>query len=866
MKNISMISEKETLEKILNTLDSYVYVTDLETDEILFVNQKMEKDFNLGESTRGDQCWRLLQEGQTERCDFCKKPFLAAQPDMSVTWEEENPITGSTLLNIDRIIDWPGGRKVHMQQCVDITEIRRTQNMLETINKAMMILLTRAESSFEGAMTEGIELISGIVNIDRMSVFCNFDRPDGRHLSQIYRWTKETGGMTKVLDFFIDAAYASLSPRWESILAAGDCVSGAVRHMPEADLLRPFGCVTVMAVPVFAENKFWGFVFFERMTENDFTDYEADTLRSTSFLLANMVIRHRMMRKIEKQSHLLQTVNQISAVMMESSAESFARDLTRSLGMLAEATDVDRVYVWKNSMRGGCRHSRQIYEWSEKAEPLQDTVLAEERPLCEILPGAEAALARGEHISGIVCDMDPALQEQFEPQAIQVILLMPIFLKEEFWGFIGFDNCHSKEVFSDSEERTLRSASELIAEALIRNNIEENLRNSAMQLQMALAEAQSASNAKSEFLSRMSHEMRTPMNAIVGMTGIARGTADHKKKDVCLDKIDIASKHLLGVINDVLDMSKIEANKFELDPHVFRFEKMLEGVTDVLSFRIGEKKQQFLVSLDEKIPANVIGDELRITQVITNLLSNAVKFTPEGGTVKLSVACLEDGVHASRVLIEVTDTGIGITPEQRPRLFSAFEQADGSIVRKFGGTGLGLAISKHIVELMGGEIGVESVPGQGSKFYFTLTLPKGNESVVPPRADIAEVKGKHHILIAEDIEINRMVISELLEGTGIGMDMAENGAEAVRMFEAEPSKYSLILMDIQMPEIDGYDATRRIRALPGRKAKEIPIIAMTANVFKEDVEACLAAGLNDHIGKPIEVSLLFEKLNQYLNK
>ncbi len=995
--NTGQASEKEILENILNTLDSYVYVTDPQTDEILFVNQKMDTDFRLNGSSHGEKCWALLQVGQIGRCAFCKKPQLAENPDAPITWEEENPISGNTLLNIDRIIDWPGGRKVHMQQCVDITEMRRTQNMLETMNKAMMVLLTRAEASFEGAMTEGIELISGIVDVDRLSVFCNMDRPDGRHISQIYRWTKEDSGTAHVLDFFQDVSYSALAPRWEGILASGECVSGAVRLMPEFGVLSPFGCVMVLAIPVFDDNKFWGFVFFERFEEKDFSSYETDALRSTSLLLANMVIRHRMMLKIEKQAHLLRTVNKMSAIMMESTADNFDGALKRSLGMLAEATDADRVYVWKNSVRDGRLYITQIYEWSENVTPMRDMGLDPEGPICEILPGTEGTLARGRRISGIVRHMDAELREKLELQAIQAILLMPIFLKEEFWGFIGFDNCHNEQLFSASEERTLRSASEMIAESLIRHNMEENLRATAAQLQTALDEAQSASRAKGEFLSRMSHEMRTPMNAIVGMTSIARGTADNERKEACLDKIDIASKHLLSVINDILDMSKIEANRLELSPHLFNFDKMLAGVADMLNFRISEKRQKFIVSIDEKIPENVIGDELRITQIITNLLTNAVKFTPEGGSVTLNVKCLEDGERTSRVLVEVIDTGIGINGEQQLRLFTAFEQADGSIARKFGGTGLGLAISKHIAELMGGEIWVESKPGQGSKFAFALTLLKSDESVSLPRIDgtsvnilavddAAEVReyfvavtsrfgfhcevassgsealdmirekegpaynfyfidwimpgmdgielvrrikeiesdnsviimisgaewsriadeGKkagvdrfiskplfpssiigiiedcinrkdetpapssisyenHNILIAEDIEINRTVISALLEETGIGIDFAENGAQAISMFEAEPAKYSLIFMDVQMPEMDGFNATRKIRASSCRKASEIPIIAMTANVFREDVDACLAAGMDDHIGKPIEIDTLFEKLNKYIS-
>jgi CheY-like chemotaxis protein len=523
------------------------------------------------------------------------------------------------------------------------------------------------------------------------------------------------------------------------------------------------------------------------------------------------------------------------------------------------------------------------------------------------------------------------------------------------------------------------------------------------ELVQAKETAENASVAKSSFLANMSHEMRTPMNAVIGMTLIAKNSDSIERKDYCLNKIEDASTHLLGVINDILDMSKIEANKFDLSFTTFDFERMLQKVANVINFRVDEKKQNFIVRLDKHIPRMLIGDDQRLAQVIANLLSNAVKFTPEQGVIRLDAQLSEeedDGICVIR--ISVTDTGIGINEEQQSRLFGSFEQADSSTSRKFGGTGLGLAISKRIVEMMGGEIWVDSDIGKGSTFTFTLraeraagassnllrlgvsrdsirilavddapeileyfaeiarqfgvfcdTAASGDEAVsliekngayniyfvdwnMPGMSGIEfskriretgsadaviimisaiewsriedEAKSAgvdkflpkplfasaiadcineclgtealleaenaqpskinrfegYRMMLVEDIEINREIVLALLEPTGLSITCAENGAEALRIFSEAPERYDLIFMDVHMPEMDGYEATRRIRALDVPESKSIKIVAMTANVFREDIEKCLEAGMDDHIGKPLDFEEVLAKLRKYL--
>jgi len=390
-------------------------------------------------------------------------------------------------------------------------------------------------------------------------------------------------------------------------------------------------------------------------------------------------------------------------------------------------------------------------------------------------------------------------------------------------------------------------------------------------LEVARVAAESASVAKSEFLSRMSHEIRTPMNAIIGMTHIAQSTGDAERITSCLGKIDSASKHLLALINDILDISKIEANKLELQNEAFDLEKCIGNIYSMITVRIEEKHQNFKLNCSETLPKFLMGDELRFTQVIINLLGNAIKFTPESGMVSMEVT--ENSRSGDECVLEVRirDSGIGITPEHQKKLFTPFEQGDGSITRGYGGTGLGLAISKHIVELMGGNIWMESEPGRGSMFAFTVKMRISSSAAekktgINPQTIQARSNdlGKFTILLAEDVEINREIVYAILENTHIKIEWAENGVNAVQMFTAAPDKYSLILMDLQMPVMDGLEATRQIRALRTKAALQIPIVAMTANVFREDVDKCIAAGMNDHIAKPIDTNQLLEKLVHYL--
>jgi signal transduction histidine kinase/DNA-binding response OmpR family regulator len=730
--------------------------------------------------------------------------------------------------------------------------------------------------------------------------------------------------------------------------------------------------------------------------------------------------------KLLYREKLLSVLNSASTVLLSCGDAAPGEVLRESMEMIGRCVHIDRVNIWKNARREGALYYRRIYAWAAGGEAGGEMEFAYHNTF----PGWEGILSSGRCINGPVRNTSEIDWVRLEPYGVKSILIIPVFLQDTFWGFVSFDELYRERDFSNEEENMLRSGSLLMVNALLRYERMQNL-------VKAQEEALSSTRAKSNFLATMSHEIRTPMNAIIGMTAIGKSSRQTERKDYCFGKIEDASIHLLGVINDILDISKIEADKLELSPVEFNFEKMLQRVVNVVTFRVDEKRQRFTVRLDRHIPRFLVGDDQRLAQVITNLLGNAIKFTPENGAVSLKADLVSGGDNGKMaegapcvLRVQVSDTGIGISAEQQSRLFASFQQADSSTSRTFGGTGLGLAISKRIVEMMGGEIHIESEAGKGSTFSFTAKLKRGRnvqQGYLDPginwksvrvlavddeeetrlyfkeiadrfgfSCDVAPggeealtmIKGKggydiyfvdwkmpgmsgldlvrrlrkkagekessgesesksvvvmisaadltaiedeaksagvdkflpkplfpsaiadliseclglssltrienmgtapadsfagFRLLLAEDVDINREIVQVLLEPTGLQIDCAGDGEEALKKFSENPEAYDMILMDIQMPEMDGYEATRRIRQFekerrsragapstsPGQLPESppgVPIIAMTANVFREDIEKCLAAGMDGHVGKPLNLEEILQALRKYLHE
>ncbi|MCL2380747.1 MAG: ATP-binding protein [Treponema sp.] len=697
----------------------------------------------------------------------------------------------------------------------------------------------------------------------------------------------------------------------------------------------------------------------------------------------------QMMKEIERQRNLLEAVSRMSSILLEPYIEKFGNNLSDSMGTMAQAVCADRVYIWKNHIKSGRLHCTQLYEWSGGAEPQQNTHYTVDISYDQNIPGWEETLSHGKCVNGPVRDMSAAEQAQLTPQGILSILVVPVFVRGEFWGFVGFDDCRNERVFAENEELILRSASLMIANALLRNEMALNIRDGAAKLEAVIAnypgviwcvdqnsvitlfnghylyeiktahdffegktygdvlsgncfqgicsgvhetfvkkeaqdfnsafedkmyrirttpihddsggiasvmgsfdditertrlqnelkaaveKAQAASQSKSNFLANMSHEMRTPLNAVIGLSALTLENGGlSKEAGLNLKKIHNAGATLLSTVNDILDISKIEAGRLELMPVEYDIPSLINDAIAQSILRIGEKPIKFILDIDGNLPTRLCGDDLRIKQILNNLLSNAFKYTKEG-TVELSIRCNTEG-DSVWMTIQVRDTGIGIRKEDLKELFSNYSQVDMQFNRRIEGTGLGLPITKKIAEMMGGSVSVESEYRKGSVFTVKLRQQFVTDAVITSsvannlkgfryfenkrsqNSRLARVRLPYaRVLVVDDVATNLDVARGMMKPYGMQIDCVTSGQDAIDIIRAGEFKYNAIFMDHMMPVMDGIETLRIIREETGSEyAKTVPVIALTANAILGNEEMFLSKGFQDFISKPIEMARL----------
>ena len=1073
------------LTKIFNAMDVQLLVTDLGTDEILFANQKMNERYSVAEDPVGRKCWEAYQVGKTERCDFCPLNEMDKDSDAVVEWETYNTATDRWFRNKSSIIYWTDGRRVHMEQGVDITEQKKNTQRLSNRLKEQQLMswvsqLFLSIGDTLSLMNQAFRKVGEYLLIDRVMLL-SIKGNEQHYLDS--GWFRKP---EYELDGNADPGFPLADIRKRFIMNREDHIyCNDVVKNPEFSMMQESGIKGFLVAPVFVKEELWGTLNFEMCTVSKRVgDSDIYMARMLANLIGGVLEREQIrndMNKAEERTKAMLDASPLACSLFDMTGqpidcnkeavsmcrcdgkEDFIHNFYKRNPPLAPDGKTDSKEAFQKEIQHTFETGSNHFEWmhilpdgEELPVEITQTRVMWQDSYCVATYArdlrwekeAEAITKEAEQRTQLMFDVTPLActfydeeynvidcneeapkmygLENKEEYVQRFFELSPPFQpdgqpsKEGTRKMLGKAFQTGKEVFEWNHlhtdgtiipiEVTLirvkwRKESRVVGYARDLRELKAHLaqlEKTQTELVAAKEKAEDSARAKTTFLANMSHEIRTPMNAIIGMTEIAKGSTEPERIQYCLDKVKEAANHLLGVINDVLDMSKIEAGRLELDYAEFLLEKMLQRVSDITNFRTDQHRQDFIIKVDKDVPKTIITDQQRLSQVITNLLSNAVKFTPEGGRISLLVHQTAEDDDGCTLLFEVIDTGIGISDEQKKRLFQSFEQADGSISRRFGGTGLGLAISKNIVEKMGGSISIDSQPGKGSRFYFTVRVKRGekdNQLSPDPQVDwrnvsilvvddaievreyfediaasvgmrcetaadgfqalaklreeadyqvlfvdwmmpgmdglelirqirkdygdkmivimisamdwgpisaeakavgvhrflgkpllpspiidcIEECLGKQKqqqieqtkklkeaflagktILLAEDIDINQEILMALVEDTGAVVECADNGKTAYEMFIRKPEKYDLILMDIHMPVMDGYRATGLIRSLEIPQALNIPIIAMTANVFREDVERCLAAGMDDHIGKPLDRDELLNKLSRYL--
>ena len=893
-------------------------------------------------------------------------------------------------------------------------DIGHRDDLLNVINRVAVLLLQSEPDTFKHDLIQCMGMMAGAMFVDRVYIWKNH-RADGKlYCTQLYEWS---GGAEPQQDseLTINVSYDDIAPSWEETLSQGNFISGFVREMaPEIKaLLSAQDILSIFIMPLFVHDQFWGFVGFDDChRERIFTENEKSILQSGCILMANALLRNaqvveireahdrakimldktpfachlwnrnieivdcndenirlfqapdkkylmdhylefipehqpdgqssvqvmraliqkafneeksfceefihlatdgsliptenilvrvpfdddyvvavyirdlreyrQMMNVIGRKTQLLNTVNQVATILLKPESDEFQDDIQLCMSMIGQAVGADRVCIWKNSVIEGKLHCTQVNEWVNDVRLRTERSISTNVPYEGNIPTWGELLPQGKCVNRMTRDLSPVEQARMAMHGIKSNFSAPVFVHDKFWGFVGCDNCRNENIFTEDEASILYSGTLLIANSLIRNEMLANIRDSSIKLETALNDATRANEAKSSFLANMSHEMRTPLNAVIGLTDLTLGREKLDKEVLLnLEKINNAGMTLLSTVNDILDISKIEAGKFELIPVVYDLPSLInDTIIQSLTYK-EDKPIEFILDIDQALPVQLNGDELRIKQIFNNLLSNAFKYT-EAGMVELGLSCRREG-DIVWMSARIRDTGVGIRAEDMERIFDDYAQMSTRNTRRIMGTGLGLSITKSMIELMNGTISVESEFGKGSVFSLKYPQQAVSEAVIGPEmADTLksfryyELRRRHNsaltrislpyarVLIVDDVITNLDVAKGLMKPYDMQIDCVTSGRQAVDAVHDEKVRYNAIFMDHMMPDMDGIEAARYIREIDTDYARTVPLIALTANAIVGNEEMFLDNGFQAFISKPIELSALDAVIRQWV--
>ncbi len=781
-----------------------VYIIDAESYELLYTNEKTTESVG---NVLGQPCYKALC-GLDEVCEKCTAlDKLDSSGKHSISEEHYNKITGQYYFVSECLIDWIDGRKARMSMAVPSTELHGLRKKHDS---------TAPLSSIHEAIISSTNKIFYAVDKDCNILYIN------EYANNISKYNLQIGQKLPLEKIYKEKDAEKIRNTLLPAVFQGKTFDGEVILIVSGGTELP---VRYSAFPVRNDN---GDIFAYATIAEDISDEKKNQalmkkhLRSQEFL-ANF-------------SKPFTKPNQFDDVINEALRE------------LEEFFCTDRIY---------------FYDMRES-----DIILTHENVDSNDIESKIGLTFPFDCVQNIMDELEEKqyliyndVRKHYDrypylDYGAVSSMYIDLIIDGNRMGFINLLAVKEQAKWEDEDGKLAVTAGSILAGAIA-------LHKSEVTLKKAVAETQKANLAKSQFLSNVSHEIRTPLNAIMGMAQVIKNSLVENNPETTkpIDEILVASDHLLSLLNDVLDMSKIEANKIEIANEPFNLYDTIQEVVGLIIYKASDKGITFNTNYTSVADINILGDSMRLKQVILNLLSNAIKFTHNGGEVNFNVSIEYNEEDTVCINFIVQDNGIGMSESQIEKLFKPFQQGSMDITGQYGGTGLGLAISHNLIDKMGGEISVVSQLDVGSAFEFNLTFMKTsleaeNKEIVSPIYN--DYSGKH-VLVVEDIDINRMMIIQLLEGTNIKFEEAVNGQEAVDLFATSPvGYYDCILMDIQMPVMNGIDATKHIRGLNRNDAKKVPIVAVTANAYNDDVRMSFKAGMNAHISKPIDINRLLK--------